>query len=109
MKLDSTKNAKDLLNELKNENKDGILLYLSSGCCDGSALLCYGKDDFKLGSSDILLGSIENVEIYTHKNQYEMLKNSDLRLDVEQGEGSEYSLTYGKNRYFVLVSKVCKV
>lgn len=108
MKLDSTDSARELLIELKSENKDGILLYLSNGCCDGSAIMCYKKDDFKLGSSDILLGSIENVEIYTHKNQYEILKQSDLTLNTDMGNGSEYSLDYGKDRHLCLQTKICK-
>lgn len=100
--------ARKLLNELKSEYKDGILLHLSGGCCDGSALLCYQKGDFKLGSSDILLGNIEDVEIYTHKNHYTYLQNNELELDIASGNGSEFSLEYGMDRHFVLNTKMCQ-
>lgn len=105
--IESSKEALDLLHELQKENNDSLLLYLSGGCCDGSALLCYEKNDFKLGNSDILLGYVENVGIYTHLSHFSYLQNNVFTLDVQSGNGSEYSLEYGKDKHFVLNSEVC--
>ncbi|MWV62462.1 DUF779 domain-containing protein [Helicobacter saguini] len=106
--IEITQEAKDLLAELKAENNDSLILYLSGGCCDGSALLCYEKNDFKLGNSDVLLGIVENVGIYTHISHFSFLKNNTFLLYVENGNGSEYSLEYGKNKYFVLNTNICQ-
>lgn len=107
--IESSQNALNFLSKLINENGE-IILYLSGGCCDGSALLCYQKDDFKLGSNDILLGSInENIRIYTHKSHFSYLQNTHFYLDIESGNGSEYSLEYGENKYFVLKTETCEV
>lgn len=105
--INVSQNAANLLKELKGEYTNGIILYLSSGCCDGSALLCYQKDDFKLGSSDILLGVAENVGIYTHKSNLGYLKDSIFTLDTTEGNGSEYSLEYGKDIHFVFLTHTC--
>ena len=103
----TTKEALEFLKEMKSSYPNGIMLYLSGGCCDGSSMLCYELGDFKLGSNDILLATIDDVSIYTHRSHYSYLGQSDLILDIKEGNGNEFSLEYGCGRHFILDSKIC--
>lgn len=101
--------ATALFEKLKNDYPKGILLYLSAGCCEGSALLCYSKNDFKLGVNDVLLGTANEVEIYTHQSHAKILKDNKLSLETAPDKGSEYSLDYDYNTHFILKSEVCQI
>ena len=35
-----------------------LLFHQSGGCCDGSAPMCYPRDEFKVGSRDVYLGEV---------------------------------------------------
>lgn len=107
--MQSSDEALNLLKRLKNDYPKGILLYLSAGCCEGSALLCYEKDDFKLGVNDALLASVLGVEIYTHKSHIKHLKDTKLFLETAPGKGSEYSLDYDYNEHLILKSEICNL
>ncbi|TQR31266.1 DUF779 domain-containing protein [Campylobacter sp. MIT 99-7217] len=108
-KIQASKQALDLLEILQKDYTNGILLYLSGGCCEGSALLCYEKDDFKIGINDELLAEFNGVKLYTHKNQLSYLQTSQLSLEVLDGNGSEFSLEYGLGKHFILQSQICKI
>ncbi|RDU65397.1 DUF779 domain-containing protein [Helicobacter didelphidarum] len=104
--LNITQEAKILIQQLKNEYHD-FIIHISGGCCDGSAALCYEKGDFKIGENDILLGSVEQIEVFVHRSHYSYLEKSKLTLHALQGNGSEYSIEYGSGKYFVLESEIC--
>jgi uncharacterized protein (DUF779 family) len=42
-----------------------LLFHLSCGCCDGTVPICLKQSDFRVGSSDVLLGEVEGVPFYT--------------------------------------------
>ena len=101
----ATDSALDLIKDMQCANGE-IIFYQSGGCCDGSVPYCYQKDDFKIGENDILLGLIGGVKFYIHKAQFEYWKHTQLIIDAQTGNGSEFSLEYGSGKRFVLVSRI---
>lgn len=99
-----TKNAIDLINDLEKENGK-IIIYQGSGCCDGSIPLCLSKNDFKLGTNDILIAKSNDIEFYAHSSQNEYYSHLQLILDITDGNGSEYSLEFGTGKRFILNRK----
>ncbi|MEC1778089.1 DUF779 domain-containing protein [Schinkia azotoformans] len=83
-----------------------ILLYQSGGCCDGSSPMCYSKNDFFLGGSDIYLGSLGNIPFYMHRSQYEYWKHTQLIIDAIPGRGATFSLDSVEDRHFITQSRV---
>ena len=56
-RLSSTQSTNELVNELL-EIHGNLVFHQSGGCCDGSAPMCFPRDEFRVGSRDIYLGSI---------------------------------------------------
>ena len=54
--------------------------------------MCFTTDDFKIGSKDILLGTIDDTPVYIAKSHFALWENSALILDVTEGRGSSFSL-----------------
>lgn len=107
-KLDFTASAREFIKKLKGQYQD-FIIYISGGCCEGSAALVYERADFKIGSNDVKLGEFDGVEVYVHTMHYSYLKESELSMNVIKGNASEYSLDYGLGEHFVLESKSCKI
>jgi len=90
--LQITQQAQDVLDQLSAEHGDLIFL-ISGGCCDGSAPLCFPKEDFKLGESDSLLGHVGQTPVYVSDQLHDFFQGDDsFRLDVEKGRGGGFSL-----------------
>lgn len=107
-KLDFTTTAKDFIKKLKNQYKD-FIIYISGGCCEGSAALVYERSDFKIGTNDVKLGEFDGIEVYVHTMHYSYLKENELSINAIKGNASEFSLDYGLGEHFVLESKCCKI
>ena len=58
MKVKATDSALKLIEELKAQHGDELLFHQSGGCCDGSAPMCYPRNEYMVGSSDVKLGEI---------------------------------------------------
>ena len=50
--LTFTEATEELINELVDIHGD-LVFHQSGGCCDGSAPMCFPRDEFKVGSRDI--------------------------------------------------------
>lgn len=87
----ATEAAIQLIRELKAEFGD-LLFHQSGGCCDGSSPMCFQKDDFRIGSSDVGLGDVDGVAFWMSKDQFEYWKHTQLTLDVVDGRGASFSL-----------------
>ena len=88
---DATHAALDLIATL--ERRHGPLLFhQSGGCCDGSAPMCFPRDDFMTGDSDVKLGEIGGQPFYMGKLQFEYWKHTRLTIDVVKGRGGMFSL-----------------
>ena len=97
--------ALDLIHQLKTEFGD-LIFHQSGGCCDGSSPMCFVKGDFKMGSGDVGLGHIEDVEFWMSKDQFEYWQHTELTLDVVQGRGSSFSIELPSGKRFMIRSRM---
>ena len=97
--------AEKLIAQLK--DKFGPLMFLQSGgCCDGSQPMCFEKGEFKLGGSDIKIGTIAGCEFFMSKDQFEYWKHTQLTIDVTPGRGSSFSLEIPMGLRFIVHSRI---
>lgn len=54
----ATEEALTVIQELK-ASHGALVFHLSGGCCDGTAPMCYEQGEFKEGSVDLLLGTLD--------------------------------------------------
>jgi len=104
-RIDTTDGAVALINELKAKHGP-LVFHQSGGCCDGSAPMCFPKDEFIIGYSDVCLGSIEGIEFWMSQDQFEYWKHTHLTLDVVPGRGSSFSLEIPYGKRFIVVSRL---
>ena len=64
MKVKATSSALKLIEELKAQHGEELLFHQSGGCCDGSAPMCYPRNEYMVGSSDVKLGEIGGLPFY---------------------------------------------
>lgn len=100
-----TEKAVALISLLKEENGE-IIFHQSGGCCDGSAPMCFPKDEFYIDDSDVLLGEIEGCPFYMNRDQYEYWKHTHLTVDVVEGRGASFSLEIPKGLRFIIKSRL---
>ncbi|MCA1064627.1 DUF779 domain-containing protein [Rossellomorea aquimaris] len=97
----ATQEAIDFMSYLR-EKHNSIMLYQSSGCCDGAVPMCYPVSDFQIGESDILISKIEGTAFYMHKAQYKYWQHTKFIIDVAEGRGATFSLDSVEERHFIL-------
>ncbi len=81
-----TEKAAEVVRELKKEHGD-LLFFQSGGCCEGSQPLLYPIDDFRPGSRDVLLGTVEETPYYMSEIEFKYWKYTQLLIDVVAGVG----------------------
>ena len=59
-----------------------------------------------LDESDILLGSINGVNFYMNKDQFEYWKHTHLTVDITKGRGSSFSLEIPLGLRFIIKSRL---
>ena len=104
-RVDLTKEASALIATLK-EKHGPLMFHQSGGCCDGSQPMCFEKGDFKIGGSDIKIGTIDDCEFFMSKDQYEYWKHTHLTIDVIPGRGSSFSLEIPLGFRFIVQSRL---
>lgn len=82
------------------------MFHQSGGCCDGSSPMCFAINDFKIGSSDLLLGQIYGCNFYISKEQFKYWKNTHLTVDITEGRGASFSLEIPLGVRFVIKSRL---
>lgn len=97
--------AAELVRKLRDLHGD-LMFHQSGGCCDGSAPMCYPKDEFKVGGQDILLGQIEGCPFYMGAAQFNYWKHTQLMIDVVPGRGSGFSLEAPEGLRFLTRSRL---
>jgi uncharacterized protein (DUF779 family) len=100
-----TEKAIALIEKLKAEHGD-LMFHQSGGCCDGSQPMCFSKDEFLVGPSDVKLGEVHGCPFYMASDQFEYWKHTQLTLDVVKGRGSSFSLEIPLGYRFIIHSKV---
>ncbi len=88
-----------------------LLLHQSGGCCDGSAPMCYPRNDFIVGDRDVLLGVLDaggdaRVPAYIGGAQFEYWSHTELTIDVVPGRGSGFSLEAPEGVRFLTRSRL---
>ncbi|MDP4685365.1 MAG: DUF779 domain-containing protein [Salibacteraceae bacterium] len=97
--------AEEIVNDLK-KRFGALMFHQSGGCCDGSSPMCFEKGDFKVGGSDVCLGTISDCEFWMSKDQFEYWKHTQLTVDVTNGRGSSFSLEIPMGKRFLIKSKM---
>lgn len=97
--------ASELINVLKVGFGD-LIFHQSGGCCDGSAPMCFMKDEFKIGSSDVGLGYADGFGFWMSKDQFEYWQHTQLTLDVVNGRGASFSLEIPTGKRFLIRSRL---
>ena len=104
-RVTATQSARDLIAEIRADHGP-IMFHQSGGCCDGSSPMCYPKGEFRLGTSDVLLGEVDGAEVWISGPQFEAWKHTQLILDVVPGRGGMFSLDNGREKRFLTRSRV---
>ena len=97
--------AEKLIAQLK-EKFGPLMFHQSGGCCDGSQPMCFEKGEFKVGGSDIKIGTIADCEFFMSKDQFEYWKHTQLTIDVTPGRGSSFSLEIPMGLRFIVHSRL---
>ena len=105
VRVTATEAARALIREIRVDHPD-ILFHQSGGCCDGSSPMCFPAGDFRVGSSDVLLGEVDGVPVYISGPQFQAWQHTQLILDVVPGRGGMFSLDNGRERRFLTRSRV---
>lgn len=100
-----TTEASELITLLKVGFGD-LIFHQSGGCCDGSAPMCFMKDEFKIGSSDVGLGYVDGIGFWMSKDQFEYWQHTQLTLDVVNGRGASFSLEIPTGKRFLIRSRL---
>src|SRR5580765_4771329 len=83
-----------------------LLFHQSGGCCDGSSPMCYPRDEFLVGGSDVKLGEIGQVPFYMSAAQFEYWQHTHLIIDVVPGRGGMFSLEGSEGVRFLTRSRL---
>ncbi|WP_420570948.1 DUF779 domain-containing protein [Kordia sp.] len=100
-----TKEAEKVLEQLKKKHGD-LIFHQSGGCCDGSAPMLLEKDEMYIDESDILLGTLNNVNFYMNQDQFEYWKHTHLTVDITEGRGASFSLEIPLGLRFLIHSRL---
>ena len=97
--------ARSVIEQLREQHGE-LIFHQSGGCCDGSAPMCFQKDDFLIGSRDLCLGEIHGCRFYMAPDQFEYYRNMQITIEVTPGRGSSFSLEIPLGVRFMTVSRV---
>ncbi len=104
-RLAITEEATKIVEQLK-EKHGPLIFHQSGGCCDGSSPMIFEKDEMYLDESDILLGTIAEVNFYMNQDQFEYWKHTFLTIDITEGRGSSFSLEIPLGVRFIIHSRL---
>lgn len=87
-----------------------LMFHQSGGCCDGSAPMCYPRNEFMVGDVDVFLGWVGSGDnaspFYMSGGQFEYWKHTHLTLDVVPGRGSGFSVEATEGVRFIIRSRI---
>ncbi len=109
-RVDVTDAAADMLRHLATSYGQ-LMFHQSGGCCDGSSPMCYPVGMFRVGASDILLGTLHvdgtyPIEVYMSRSQFEYWKYTFLTIDLVDGRGSGFSIEAPEGKRFLIRSRL---
>jgi uncharacterized protein (DUF779 family) len=83
-----------------------LVFHQSGGCCDGSAPMCYPRNEFRIGQRDVYLGDIAGQPFYISGPQFEYWEHTQLIIDIVPGRGSGFSLEAPEGVRFLTRSRL---
>ena len=104
-RIDITPAAVDIISKVRAEHGP-LMFHQSGGCCDGSSPMCFAKGEFRIGQSDVLLGTIEGCDFWMSEDQFEYWKHTHLTIDVTPGRGASFSLEIPMGVRFLIRSRL---
>ena len=104
-RVSSTPEADEWIRRLAKQHGP-LLFHQSGGCCDGSAPMCYPRNEFRVGGSDVYLGSICGQPFYIGGPQFEYWEHTHLIIDVVEGRGGGFSLEAPEGVRFLTRSRL---
>lgn len=104
-RVDLTPAAAALIDKLRERNGP-LLFHQSGGCCDGSAPMCYLRDDFIISEADVFLGEVDGEPFYMGVAQFQYWQHTHLTLDVVPGRGAGFSLEAPEGVRFLIRSRL---
>ncbi|MFE0326037.1 DUF779 domain-containing protein [Streptomyces sp. NPDC058960] len=105
-RVELTPAAEDLVRRLAARHGP-VMFHQSGGCCDGSAPMCYPRGEFRVGGSDVLLGTVaDDTPFWMSADQYAYWSHTHLTVDVVPGRGSGFSLEAPEGVRFLIRSRV---
>ncbi len=104
-RVEVTPEAMKVIDEIRKRHGE-LMFHQSGGCCDGSQPMCFAKGDFKLGASDVQLGTIHGCNFYMERQQFEYWKHTHLTIDITKGRGSSFSLEIPMGLRFLVRSRL---
>lgn len=107
-RVSATPEAEALVAELR-ERHGPLVFHQSGGCCDGSAPMCYPREEFRIGARDVYLGDIGGEPFYIGGDQYERWSHTNLIIDVVVGRGAGFSLEAPEGKRFLTRSELCNL
>ncbi len=97
--------AEDVVHQLRKYYGD-LVFHQTARCRDNFSLICFQRRDFKLGNSDVYMGTIANCDFYTDQDQFAHWKYTQLVIDVINSRGSSLSLEIPLGLQFIPRSRV---
>ena len=101
--IDATPAALEALERLRREH-GGIVLHIAGGAEEAGTPQAFAVGELRVGSRDVLLGSVQGVEIYEQASQphAHFRAGWDVRLDVVPGRAPGFSVPPGDGMRFSL-------
>ena len=104
-RISATEKAKLIIDKLRAQHGE-LIFHQSGGCCDGSAPMCFGQDDFLIGQRDVCLGEVHGCNFYMASDQFEYYRNMHICIDVTEGRGASFSLEIPLGLRFMTISRI---
>lgn len=104
----ATKEALSIIKMLK-EKYGELVFNQSGGCCDGTAPMCYEKNDFYVPSRNVKLGELCGCEFFIDHEQFEYFRHSQIIVDVKEEKaafGNSFSLEIDEGYQFLTKSRI---
>jgi hypothetical protein len=95
--------------EMLKEKYGELVFNQSGGCCDGTAPMCFEKDDFYVPSRNVKMGEICGCEFFIDHEQFEYFKNMQIIVDVKKEDGAfgnSFSLEIDEGYQFITKSRI---
>ena len=104
-RISATDAARVLIEKLR-QRHGPLLFHQSGGCCDGSAPMCYPREEFQVGDADVFLGTLDGEPFYMGAAQFEYWRHTHLTIDAVPGRGAGFSLEAPEGLRFLTRSRL---